>query len=97
MGLFGELSVSAEEEAELQAAFSNMMRQQESLKTLYADINALAAKAKELVNQKAGLGWTTHSHTATAVPIFAVGVGAERFTGWMDNSEIAPRIYQATR
>ena len=97
MGLFGELSVSAEEEAELQAAFSNMMRQQESLKTLYADINALAAKAKELVNQKAGLGWTTHSHTATAVPVFAVGVGAERFTGWMDNSEIAPLIYQATR
>ena len=97
MGLFGELSVSAEEEAELQAAFSNMMRQQESLKTLYADINALAAKAKELVNQKAGLGWTTHSHTATAVPIFAVGVGAEQFTGWHDNSEIAPLIYQATR
>ena len=97
MGLFGELSVSAEEEAELQAAFSNMMRQQESIKTLYADINALAAKAKELVNQKAGLGWTTHSHTATAVPIFAVGVGAEQFTGWHDNSEIAPLIYQATR
>lgn len=97
MGLFGELSVSAEEEAELQASFSNMMRQQESLKTLYADINALAAKAKELVNQKAGLGWTTHSHTATAVPIFAVGVGAEQFTGWHDNSEIAPLIYQATR
>ena len=97
MGLFGELSVSAEEEAELQAAFSNMMRQQESLKTLYADINALAAKAKELVNQKAGLGWTTHSHTATAVPVFAIGVGAEQFTGWHDNSEIAPLIYQATR
>ena len=74
-----------------------MMREQESQKTLYADINALAAKAKEMVNQKAGLGWTTHSHTATAVPIFAVGVGAERFTGWMDNSEIAPRIYEATR
>ncbi len=96
-GLFGDLSVTAEEEAVLQEAFNNMMRQQESLKTLYADINALAAKAKELVNHKAGLGWTTHSHTATAVPVFAVGVGAERFTGWMDNSDIAPRIYQATR
>lgn len=96
-GLFGDLSVTVEEEAVMQEAFSNMMRQQESLKTLYADINALAAKAKELVNHKAGLGWTTHSHTATAVPVFAVGVGAERFTGWMDNSDIAPRIYQATR
>lgn len=97
MGLFDELAVSAEEEAALHEAFNNMMRQQESLKTLYADINALAAKAKELVNHKAGLGWTTHSHTATAVPIFAIGAGAERFTGWHDNSEIAPLIYQATR
>lgn len=96
-GLFGGLSVTAEEEAVLQDAFNNMMRQQASLKTLYADINALAAKAKEMVNHKAGLGWTTHSHTATAVPVFAVGVGAERFTGWMDNSDIAPRIHQATR
>ncbi len=96
-GLFDELSVTDEEEKTLQTAYENMMRQQESLKTLYADINALAAKAKEMVNHKAGLGWTTHSHTATAVPVFAVGVGAERFTGWMDNSDIAPRIYQATR
>lgn len=96
-GLFDELSVTDEEEKTLQTAYENMMRQQESLKTLYADINALAAKAKEMVNHKAGLGWTTHSHTASAVPVFAVGVGAERFTGWMDNSDIAPRIYQATR
>lgn len=96
-GLFDELAVTAEEETTLQMAFSNMMRQQESLKTLYADINALAAKAKEMVNLKAGLGWTTHSHTATAVPVYAIGVGAEQFTGWMDNSDIAPRIYQATR
>ena len=96
-GLFDELSVADEEEVVLQKAFDNMMRQQESQKTLYTDINALAAQAKDLVNKKAGLGWTTHNHTATAVPVFAVGVGAEQFTGWMDNSQIAPRIYQATR
>ncbi len=33
--------------------------------------------------------------SAAAVPIFAIGVGAEYFTGWHDNSEIAPLIYQA--
>ena len=27
----------------------------------------------------------------------AIGAGAERFTGWKDNSELAPLIYQATR
>ena len=34
---------------------------------------------------------------SAAVPIFAIDVGAEHFTGWHDNSEIAPLIYQATR
>ena len=65
--------------------------------TLYKDINALAAKALGILNQKARLGWTSKGHTASAVPVFAIGVGAERFTGWHDNSEIAPLIYQATQ
>ena len=96
-GLYNQVQVTDEEDATLQEAYQDMMQHQESLKTLYADINALASKAKEILNKKAGLGWTTHSHTAAAVPIFAIGVGAERFTGWHDNSEIAPLIYQATR
>ena len=96
-GLYNKLSVNEQEDATLQEAFQQMMRKQESLKTLYKDINALAANALKLVNHKAGLGWTTHGHTAAAVPIFAIGVGAEQFTGWHDNSELAPLIYQATR
>lgn len=93
-GLYTAVQLKPEEDVELQTAFQNMMRQQASVKTLYKDINALAAKALALLNHKAGLAWTTHGHTAAAVPIFAIGVGAERFTGWHDNSEIAPLIYQ---
>ena len=95
-GLYTAVQLKPEENVELQTAFQNMMRQQASVKTLYKDINALAAKALALLNHKEGLAWTTHGHTAAAVPIFAIGVGAERFTGWHDNSEIAPLIYQAT-
>lgn len=96
-GLYGAVAVNEEEDKVLQDAFANMMRKQESMKTLYKDINALAATALKTLNNKAGLGWTTDGHTAAAVPVFAVGVGAERFTGWMDNSEIAPRLYEATQ
>ena len=95
-GLYTAVQLNPEEDIELQTAFQNMMRQQESVKTLYKDINALAAKALALLNHKAGLGWTTRGHSAAAVPIFAIGVGAEHFTGWHDNSEIAPLIYQTT-
>ena len=96
-GLYGAVEVTAEEDAALQEAYQKMMRKQETIKTLYEDINALAGKALQTLNYKAGIGWVKGGHTATAVPIFAVGVGAERFTGWMDNSAIAPRIYEATR
>lgn len=96
-GLYGAVEVTAEEDAALQEAYQKMMRKQETIKTLYEDINALAGKALQTLNYKAGIGWVTGGHTATAVPVFAIGVGAERFTGWMDNSAIAPRIYEATR
>lgn len=96
-GLYTHVEITNEEDALLQEAYKNMKANHSSLKTLYEDINVLAAKAIAILNHKAGLGWVGENHTAAVVPVFAVGVGAERFTGWMDNSEIAPRIYQATR
>jgi alkaline phosphatase len=96
-GLYAKVEVTAAEDAQLQEAFADMMSHQDVVKTLYKDINTLAAKALSILNQKSRLGWTSKGHTASAVPIFAIGAGAEKFTGWHDNSEIAPLIYQATQ
>ena len=96
-GLYTQISLTTEEDAILRNSFARMMEHQEQVKTLYKDINKLAADVLGILNQKSRLGWTTNGHTASAVPIFAIGVGAENFTGWHDNSEIAPLIYQATQ
>ena len=96
-GLYTLVEMTEEEDANLQDAFASMMSHQDVVKTLYKDLNALAAKALAILNKKSRLGWTSGGHTASAVPIFAIGVGAERFTGWHDNSEIVPLIYQATQ
>ena len=96
-GLYTLVEMTEEEDANLQDAFASMMSHQDVVKTLYKDLNALAAKALAILNKKSRLGWTSGGHTASAVPIFAIGVGAERFTRWHDNSEIAPLIYQATQ
>ncbi|MFA6713812.1 MAG: alkaline phosphatase [Victivallaceae bacterium] len=37
-------------------------------------------------------GWLTKRHTASPVPIYAYGPGAEMFTGIMDNTDIPARI-----
>lgn len=96
-GLYAQIPVSDDEDKELRAAYKNVVRNHSTVKTLYKDINALGDKANEILNRNAMLGWTSYSHTAAAVPVFAIGIGAEQFTGWHDNTEIAPMIYQATR
>lgn len=66
--------------------------------TLYLDLlkeqtgSDWKPKAIQKLNKKAHIGWTSHAHTAHAVPIFAIGAGAENFCGWHDNSEIVPLI-----
>jgi alkaline phosphatase len=95
-GLYAAVEMTEQEDKELQEAYANMMQHQEVEKTLYKDLNALAAKSLAILNQKSRLGWTSKGHTASAVPVFAIGAGAERFTGWHDNTEIAPLIYEAT-
>lgn len=37
-------------------------------------------------------GFTTGSHSGIVVPIFAIGPGAEQFTGFMENTDIANKI-----
>ena len=96
-GLYTVVEISKEEDQLLQGAFGQMMQHQGVEKSVYKDNNAMASKALALLNQKSRLGWTSKGHTASAVPVFAIGVGAERFTGWHDNSEIAPLIYEATQ
>ena len=41
--------------------------------------------------------FATTNHSALMVPIFAIGPGAEQFTGIMDNTEIYNKIYQAVQ
>ena len=97
LGLYDKVEVTAEEDAALQEAYKKAVSHKGSdMKTMYKDINEIGALAVQLLNTKSKIGWTTTAHSAHAVPIFAVGVGAERFSGWHDNSDIAKLILRAT-
>ncbi len=54
--------------------------------------NDLGREENEAMNTKASIGWTTTSHTGSPVPVFAVGKGAEKFIGRMDNTDIKGKI-----
>ena len=48
-----------------------------------------------LLNQKSGIAWTTYSHTGVPVLTSAGGVGAGRFGGFYDNTDIFTRMAEA--
>ncbi|RMH54845.1 MAG: alkaline phosphatase [Candidatus Hydrogenedentota bacterium] len=56
------------------------------------ETGGLALLEKESDPDDARAAWTTRDHTIAPVPIFAYGPGAERFSGLLDNTEIAREI-----
>ena len=98
LGFYADVMLSQEEDEMLRAAYKKATTHtSKSRKTMYKDINEIGYTAIRILNQKAKIGWTTGAHSAHAVPIFAIGAGAEQFTGWHDNTEIAPAILRATK
>ncbi|AQQ10143.1 Alkaline phosphatase 4 precursor [Sedimentisphaera cyanobacteriorum] len=72
---------------------SNLHRQEARLR--YGGYKPLTVAVTHMFNQKAGLTWTTFSHTAIPVPIYASGAGAEKFGEYMDNTNLPVKIAEA--
>jgi alkaline phosphatase len=47
--------------------------------------------------RRAGFVWTTREHTASMVPVFAKGFGADRFDSLLDNTDIGRHLIQTIR
>jgi len=59
---------------------------------LYGGYEPFTVALTHLLNRKAGLSWTTYSHTGVPVPVMAIGVGAEKFNGYYDNTDVAKKM-----
>jgi len=93
MGFWNEIPVNWEREKMLRDAY------QETFVPGRAEnernFSLIATKAKQVINDIAGLGWSTGSHSAGFVPVFAVGAGQELFKGKMHISDIPKNITKA--
>ena len=97
MGFWSDLPLTWEQEKSLRDAYEQSFVQRKVVfeESLYATIEPLAAAAKRVMSELALAGWTTGDHTAAYVPVFAVGAGAELFSGKMDNTDIPRRVARA--
>ena len=47
-----------------------------------------------ILNQKAGLDWSSYSHSGVPIPVFAMGQGEYLFSGYYDNTDVAKKIIE---
>ncbi|MDR2194598.1 MAG: alkaline phosphatase [Treponema sp.] len=62
---------------------------------LYGGYEPLTVKITQIMNQTAGIGWTSYAHTGVPVPTFAKGVHQELFGGYYDNTDIFRKLASA--
>ena len=91
LGLGSTIAITPGEEGALMLALQEVIdSRSKDVKTLYANFDELTDLIYRLYSRKCGLGWTTHGHSGSPVPFFAIGVGSEQFQGqgWMNNIDI---------
>ncbi len=59
---------------------------------LYGGYEPFSIALTHILNQKAGLAWTSYAHTGVPVPVSAMGAGAETFNGYYDNTDIFTKM-----
>jgi alkaline phosphatase len=59
---------------------------------LYGGYEPLAVKLTTILNNKAGIAWTSYSHTGVPVQTSALGVGAQLFNGYYDQTDIHTKV-----
>ncbi len=64
---------------------------------LYGKYEPLTVALTHLLNRKAGLSWTSFSHTAAPIAVFASGKNASLFAGYYDNTDIARKMGKAMK
>lgn len=83
------LALSEAERGELEKAFGRWKKD--------VSKGALSLAAAKILNNKAGLAWTSDAHTALPVETSAQGAGAEIFSGTIDNTDIAKILKELVR
>jgi alkaline phosphatase len=90
MGFWKELTITWEQEKKLRDCFEETFTRNRAKfdENMYSRSEQLATVAKEVMAEQAHLWWSSGSHTAAYVPVYAIGAGAQEFAHHMDNTEI---------
>lgn len=92
-GFWKKIRLTPQQEDRLKMAYeSSFINSTGLVESEYQKDEAVAAEAKKIINEIALVDWVSKGHSASFVPVFALGAGAEDFQSRTDNAEIPRKI-----
>ncbi|OON91908.1 MAG: alkaline phosphatase [Epulopiscium sp. Nele67-Bin001] len=94
------LILSDYEYKKLEEAFAETMKakadRNDDIEALiaYGGYEPLSVTLTHVLNNKAGVGWTSYYHTGQPVPLYAIGAGHEIFSGSYNNTEVYHKLVE---
>jgi len=92
-GLWDKITLTDQQTQRIETAFNHIMEGKgKDSESLYQKDDELAATVRSVLNEVSGVSWASGGHSNGYVPVYAIGVGAENFTGRMDNTELPKKV-----
>ncbi|MGH2270711.1 alkaline phosphatase [Anaerohalosphaeraceae bacterium U12dextr] len=85
-------TLSPAQQQSIESAFDVAMAGQKGDYVLYGGYNPLSVTLTHVLNNNAGIGYTSYSHTGIPVPVMALGKDSYLFEGYYDNTDIARKM-----
>ena len=95
-GFWKGVSLNQHQSERMQNAYNAFISGKEKgASNMYTTLGGIADAARRTLAEIAMVGWQSGGHSNGYVPVFAIGAGAERFSGQIDNTQIPLRIAEA--
>lgn len=96
LGFWSHVPITDAQTQELKEDFEKcfVRREGKDEQTLYSTSSEFVVKVFRILDSVTGIGWTTNNHTGGLVPVYACGVGAQKFSPMTDNTQIPVKILQ---
>lgn len=96
---FGLTNLTNSEKALIEKAVTDETKKlsKGELNHLYGGYQPITMTFRRLLNIRANLFWTSYAHTGIPVMTTASGPGAEKFAGYMDNTDVCKRLNEITK
>lgn len=95
---FGLGQLSESERAQLEEAYDAFMGNYteadtaDFIKEMYGNKHPISTACQQIITARCRAAWLSYGHTATDVPLRAIGVQAKRFNGNKDNAEVGKAL-----